>query len=95
MNIGDRIYAYYVSGDSKENQEGVFVVKKKTKKFMYLEMVYEGCFAQYPDWKIRKIPIEDFKYRKEPMPKWWDENSFTCYHNQSGTPTIYEKKEVI
>ena len=91
MDIKEIIYAYYVSGGGKEYDEGWFVVAGKTEKFLTLKMLREGYFSQYPDWKIRKIPLKDFKRRKEPMPIWWDKDSFTCYHHQSGTPTIYKK----
>lgn len=91
MNIGDTINATFITGGGTTHDEGVFVVDKITKVFMYLKMIEEGYFAQYPDWKIRKIPLKDYKSRKEPMPKWIEDSYFVCYHHQSGTPTIYEK----
>lgn len=94
MKINDKLQATYLTGGGKTHDEGVFVITKITKTFMFLEMIEEGFFAQYPEWKIRKIPIRDFKARKEPMPKWVSEG-FVCYHNQSGTPTSYEKEKYL
>jgi hypothetical protein len=89
MKLNDKITATYITGEGKEVDEGKFIVKKITTTFAFLEMTAEGFFAQYPNWKIRKIPLKDFKGRREPMPE-WNDNEFTCYHNQSGTPTIYK-----
>ena len=90
MKLGDKIKATYITGGGEEKEEGNFVIEKLTKTFMFLKMLEEGFFCQDEYWKIRKIPLRDFKNRKEPMPEWTDDKTFTCYHKQSGTPTIYE-----
>ena len=82
--------ATYLSGNGQEYDEGNFIIEKITKSFIYLKMSEEGYFARSPDWKIRKIPIKDFRGRKEPMPQ-WEGTEFICYHQQSGVPTIYKK----
>lgn len=89
MKIGDKFIARYITGDGTEHIEGEFIVSKLTKSFAYLTMIKEGFYCQYNNWKLRRIPLREFKGRKEPMPD-WDDNSFTCYHFQSGTPTTYE-----
>lgn len=90
MKIGDEIQATYQTGGGVIIEEGLFIIAKITKTFMFLKMIEEGHFAQYPNWKIRKIPIRDFKARKEPMPKWVDDDYFCCYHYRTGTPTSYQ-----
>ena len=89
IRVGDKVRAVYISGGGAEYEEGEFEIVKITKTFMYLKMVKEGYFAQYKNWKERKIPLKDFKRRREPMPSWISDREFVCYHNQSGTPTIY------
>ena len=89
IKIGDRVKAVYISGSGTEYEEGEFKISKITKTFMFLKMTKKGFFAQYPEWKERKIPLKDFKKRKEPMPSWISDKEFVCYHNQSGIPMIY------
>ena len=91
FRINEGLEARYVSGGGEEFIEGAFKVVRITKKFMIIEMIDCGFYAQSPDWKTRKIPLQDFKGRKEPMPEWIDDYTFVCYHKQSGTPTTYTR----
>ncbi len=66
----------YVSGGGKEYLEGIFVVKNQTEKRLTLEMIEEGYFAQYPEEKIRKIPIGQGKRTKfSPCVKEWEDGN--------------------
>ena len=87
--INGKVVATYVDGGGGSYTEGKFIISHITKSFMTLTMTEAGFYCQDEDWKIRKIPLRDFKRRKEPMPDWINENEFVCYHNQSGTPTTY------
>lgn len=82
---------YYVSGGGTEYDEGIFELVKKTDKCLTLKMIEEGYFANYPEVKVRKIPIGKGKgTRFCPCVKEWGDGSFTVYHNADGTPYIYE-----
>ena len=91
MKLNDKLIATYETGGGTIHIEGEFTITHITKCFMYLTMTKEGFYCQYDGWVKRKIPLLDFKYRKEPMPKWLSETEFVCYHNGSGTPTVYKK----
>lgn len=92
IKLNDKFVASYVTGGGTIHEEGKFTLTHITKKFMTLTMTRAGFYCQDDSWIKRKIPLMDFKYRKEPMPKWISEDEFVCYHQQSGTPTVYRKQ---
>ena len=80
----------YVSGSGKKYDEGIFVERKKTNKVLTLEMIEEGFFANYPDIKIRRIPIGKGKETRFcPSITEFDDGDIIVYHNQDGTPYTY------
>lgn len=83
---------HYVSGGGKEYEEGIFELQIKTKKQLTLKMIKAGYFANYPDIKIRKIPLVNNGAKRTkfcPAVEFWFDGSFTVYHNGDGTPYIY------
>lgn len=80
----------YVSGDGTEYEEGVFELRKRTKKTLVLEMIEEGWDCNYPGKKTRRIPLEGGTGdRFSRVVRYWGDGSFTVYHNQDGTPYVY------
>ena len=90
--IGMKYNCSYVSGGGEEYEEGIFELQTKTKKYLILQMIEPGFFANYPDIKTRKIPLVDNGAKRTkfcPAVKFWGDGSFTVYHNADGTPYIY------
>lgn len=89
MPLTNSLYyrCYSISGGGTEQDEGIFVVKSKTAKFLNLEMLKKGYFGW--EQKTRKIPLVE-SIKGTPQAEIWSDGSFTVYHGQAGTPFIYE-----
>jgi len=83
---GHRYKCYFVSGGGTEYDEGLWEVKTSTEKTLIVEKITDnGIYGTYE--KGEKITCR--KGNGNPVLD-WDDNGFTIYPNQGGTPFVFE-----
>ena len=83
---------HYIDGGGLEYKEGLFEEVSRTPKRLTLKLVKSGMFSNYPDEKLRKIPLPSGSGKPTrfcPVVKEYDDGDIVVYHNQDGTPYIY------